>query len=349
VAIVGAGGVGGVLAASLALAGKCSLIVVARGSCLERLQTSELRVQRKDGTRVAVPVQALSAEEATSQNYTADFVLVCTKAHQLFGALPAIKAVSGPCTIHIPCTNGVPPWFLASRHGRFSGHRLLSVDSSGDILRAMPVEQTLGCVGFVSGDVVGDYEVWATNWPDNSLTVGSPYGAGSGLGGNAAALASAALQLKELFGDGHGKEHDLFVQINISDEIHARVWDKLLINCSMNPLSALTRLDCGSIVACDRTVGVLRALVHEVAMVGAGLDPPLHGLKLDADAIVKLYTGHFGLRPSMLQDAEAGKTLESSPILHAAVELGELLGVATPTVDTIARLLDGLEGSLVKS
>ena len=48
------------------------------------------------------------------------------------------------------------------------------------------------------------------------------------------------------------------------------------------------------------------------------------------------------LRPSMLQDLEAGRPLEHAPICGALVEVGNRLGVRVERLETLAALLAAL-------
>ena len=45
----------------------------------------------------------------------------------------------------------------------------------------------------------------------------------------------------------------------------------------------------------------------------------------------------------MLQDLEAGRTLEREAIVDALAELGRRLGVSTPSLDLLAALLETLD------
>ena len=88
VALVGAGGVGGVVAASLALARRCQFTVVARGAALDTLQRAGLEVELDDGRRVTATPDLLTAVDPanTAAVGPQDYVVVATKAHQLAGA-----------------------------------------------------------------------------------------------------------------------------------------------------------------------------------------------------------------------------------------------------------------------
>ena len=124
VAILGMGGVGGVLAASLQTAGRCRLSVVARGAGRARLASEGLTVRLHEGQIVHCrPDVVLDAEalEPAPQ----DVVLICTKSHQVAGAIDALEPLLGPDTVVVPCVNGLPWWFFHGTGGAHS-HRPLS-------------------------------------------------------------------------------------------------------------------------------------------------------------------------------------------------------------------------------
>ena len=58
-----------------------------------------------------------------------------------------------------------------------------------------------------------------------------------------------------------------------------------------------------------------------------------------------MYTGQYGLRPSMLQDLLAHRELERETIIDTLVELGEVTGVQTPLLKTMAALLTALDAT----
>lgn len=58
-----------------------------------------------------------------------------------------------------------------------------------------------------------------------------------------------------------------------------------------------------------------------------------------------MYSGQYGLRTSMLQDLLAHKELERESIVDTLVELGEVTGVQTPLLGTMAGLLTALDAT----
>ena len=109
----------------------------------------------------------------------------------------------------------------------------------------------------------------------------------------------------------------------MSDDIRSKIFDKLLSNCSINTIAALTRADCGQIASHVSSSTLLRDLVNEALAVAASLDHPSHPpLQLinTADSILALYKNQYGLVASMHEDILHGRTTEKSCIVEALFE-----------------------------
>ncbi|WP_328401145.1 2-dehydropantoate 2-reductase [Streptomyces sp. NBC_00390] len=98
VAVVGAGAVGGVVAARLAAAGHV------RVTACVRSPLGGIRVDRPDGTAESLPVDEASDPGQAS---TADWVVLATKAHQTAGAARWLERLCGPGTRVAVLQNGV--------------------------------------------------------------------------------------------------------------------------------------------------------------------------------------------------------------------------------------------------
>lgn len=103
IAVVGAGGVGGRLAAMLARAGH-DVRMLARGSALGAIRERGLRMQGPDGDHV-VPIAR--ASDDASELGAADIVLVTVKTWQLADLGPRLVPLIGDRTLVIPMQNGV--------------------------------------------------------------------------------------------------------------------------------------------------------------------------------------------------------------------------------------------------
>ena len=124
ICVVGAGAIGGWVAAKLALAGETVRALTSRGT-LDRIEMNE-----GGGTTIA---------ELGTFDGPADVLIVAVKATALAPAAHSARALVGPQTIIVPMLNGVPWWFV-------EGMPLKSVDADGSIAAALPFEQIVGCV-----------------------------------------------------------------------------------------------------------------------------------------------------------------------------------------------------------
>jgi 2-dehydropantoate 2-reductase len=112
--IVGAGGIGGYLAAKLINAGH-DVAVLARGRQLEAIRADGLRLVDPDGD-LTVTLKAISDDPAVLG--APDLIIFAVKAHQLPDAIAQIAAQVGPGTRLLPIQNGVDaPDMLAKAFG----------------------------------------------------------------------------------------------------------------------------------------------------------------------------------------------------------------------------------------
>jgi 2-dehydropantoate 2-reductase len=124
IVVVGAGAIGGWVAARLAGAGNRVMALTSRGP-LENIEiiegdaTETIRLAQFEGP--------------------ADVLIIAVKAPALPAVASSLSTPIAPQTLIIPMLNGVPWWFV-------EGQRLSSVDPDGSIAAALPLEQIIGCV-----------------------------------------------------------------------------------------------------------------------------------------------------------------------------------------------------------
>ena len=177
ICVIGAGAIGGWVAAKLALAGE-TVMALTSGGPLDAIEISEGGETRTTGlARFDGP---------------ADVLIVAVKATALAQATQTAKGFIDPDTLIVPMLNGVPWWFV-------QGMQLKSVDPDGAIAAALPFEQIVGCVVHAScnrsaGTVIVTHA--------NKLIIGEPAGgeASERLARLFAILDSAGL-LPEITGD----------------------------------------------------------------------------------------------------------------------------------------------------
>jgi 2-dehydropantoate 2-reductase len=115
IGIVGAGGIGGYLAAKLTEAGT-EVALLARGGHLQAIREGGLRLIDPDGDLTVTPA-ALSDDPAILEG--ADLIVIGVKGHQMAAAIDQIAPHVGPETRVLPFQNGVDaPDMLAEAFGR---------------------------------------------------------------------------------------------------------------------------------------------------------------------------------------------------------------------------------------
>ena len=303
VGIIGAGAIGGWVAARLALAGN-SVSVLARGSTLEALQHGlsirEDNVSQLAMFRVSNDPGILGPQE---------LLVIAVKAPALGDAVRLAEPMMSPDTLILPMLNGVPWWFL-------DGQPLQSVDPEGRIAATLPTDQIIGCVVHAAcrRSAPNTIEVAHTD----KLILGEPAGGSSERVERLAALF-------ELAG----------IRTEASDNVRRAIWYKLWGNMTINPLSALTLATADRLLADEALKPFILACMAEAAEIGAAIDCPISESGEERMAV----TARLGaFKTSMLQDVEASRTIELEALVGAPREIGRRVGVPTPNIDTLYAL-----------
>jgi 2-dehydropantoate 2-reductase len=126
ICVIGAGAIGGLLAAKLAHAGE-QVSVIARGPHLAAIARDGL-VLHEEGQEIVARVKASDRiAEAGEQ----DLIVLGMKAHQVAAVAPDLPVIMGGETMVLTAQNGIPWWYFFG-HGRpHEGVRLESVDPGG--------------------------------------------------------------------------------------------------------------------------------------------------------------------------------------------------------------------------
>ncbi|HEY4070988.1 MAG TPA: 2-dehydropantoate 2-reductase [Sphingomicrobium sp.] len=300
ICIVGAGAIGGWIAARLGLAGY-DVSVIARGETLRAIDSEGLLLTDAGDTRCL----AVATAEDASAFGTQDLVVIAVKAPTLPQIAASLEPLIGPETQIIPMLNGVPWWF--------SDDPLWSVDPDVAIADALPVEQVAGCVVHASCFRKAPNHVTVKH--AEKLILGEPNGGSS----------ERIESLRALFANAG-------IHCEESENVRREIWYKLWGNATLNPLSALTRSTADKLLD-DATIRASMAeAMDELAAVGAAIDCPISETAEDRMGV----TARLGaFKSSMLQDVEAGRQIELEALLGAPRELASRVGVATPQLDRL--------------
>ena len=310
ICVVGAGAIGGVIAAGLAGTGADGDVsVLARGATLAAIRTGGLRVESPGGTVTA----KLPASDDGAQLGEQDVVIIAVKAQSLPAAVASVGPLLGAGTAVLSTLNGVPWWFLDGFGGPCAGQHLNSVDPGGRIASAIPVNRVIG--GTVHMSASSPEPGVIRRYAGNGLIIGEPDGSDSP---RVRALA--------------GVLRDAGFDITVSSHIREDIWYKLWGNLTVNPVSALTGATADQILDDDLVRVFCESAMLEAREIGARIGCPIDQTPADRSAVTRKL-GSF--RTSMLQDADAGRTLELDALTGAVREIGALVGVPTPSVDAL--------------
>ena len=312
ICIFGAGAIGGYLGAKLAQAG-ARVSVVARGPHLAAIQARGLTLIEA-GVTTTLPMRA--AEDPADLGVQ-DYVIVTLKAHSVPAMVGRMQPLIGTGTTIVWGVNGVPWWYFHGTGGEYEGRRLVSVDPGDAQWTGLGPDRVLGCVVYPAAEVSGPGVI--RHIDGHRFTLGEPDGSRS----DRAVRLSEALQAAGLKAP---------VRPRIRDEIWVKLWG----NLSFNPISALTGATLDVLCTDPGTRAVARAMMLEAQAIAAAL-----GVRfpIDVDRRIDGAAAVGAHRTSMLQDLEAGRPLEIDALVTAVAELGALVGLPTPSIDTVLGLV----------
>ena len=321
ICIIGAGAIGGMLGARLALAGESVTFIEKNAAHAHAMRTRGLRIEA-DGDALTAKDFAVTDDLAVPGPQ--DLVVIAVKAHQIPALVPDIRQLFGPKTIVMTVQNGVPWWYFFKHGGPHDGRRIAAVDPSGAIDEAIERERIVGCIVYPAGEVTAPGVIHVVE--GNRFSVGELDGSHS-----ERVEALAAMLIRAGF------------KSYVLDDIRGEIWLKLWGNLSFNPISALTRQTLAGICRNPYTRELAAAMMAEAQQIGEKLGITFR------HTIEKRIAGAEGVgehKTSMLQDVEAGRSLEIEALVGAVVELGRLTETPTPHIDSVYAAVKGLEETL---
>jgi len=127
----------------------------------------------------------------------------------------------------------------------------------------------------------------------------------------------------------------------VVDDIVAVIWDKWILNASINAICAITGLRQGEIPRTSALEAFQDRIMDELFAVTAAKGVTHSDANLRET--IKAQCWRKFNKPSMLQHLEAGKQTEIDVLNGAAVRFGREVGVATPYNDALTMLIKGAE------
>jgi 2-dehydropantoate 2-reductase len=311
VCVYGVGAIGGLLAARLALAGE-TVTGIARGEQLAAIRRNGLTLIEAGQSRSV----ELSCVDDPAGLGIQDVIWLTVKSHQLPAVAGQIAPLLGENTCVVTVCNGFPWWYGYGAAGARLSSNLDSVDPSGSLWQILGPQRAIGCVVYPAArqPEAGIVE----HVFGNRLTLGEPDGS-----------RSPRVQALSRMLTGAGFEAPL------ADAIRGEMWTKLLANVAYNPVNTLTGGTLGDMLDTPDIRRLLEAIMTEAAAVATAMGSEL---PVSARELMQLTRPLGGHKTSMLQDLEAGRTVELKTIVGPVQELGQRFRVETPVLDTIAAL-----------
>jgi 2-dehydropantoate 2-reductase len=320
ICIIGAGAIGGMLGAKLAIAGNEITFVEPNRVHAEAIERNGLRVVDHHGDLSHVARNVKVTPEIASPG-PQDLVVIAVKAHQIPSVARTMQPLLGPDTIVMTVQNGIPWWYFQKVQGPYEGRRIEAIDPGGEIEKYIDAGRIVGCVVYPAGEVIAPGVI--KHVEGDRYSVGELDGSQS----------ERVKHLSETLVNAGFKSYVL-------DDIRSEIWLKLWGNLSFNPISALTHGTLAGICRFPLTRDLAASMMREAQEIAGKLGVTFR------HTIEKRIAGAESVgehKTSMLQDVEAGRGLEIEALVGAVVELGRLTETPTPSIDAVyacVKLLD---------
>lgn len=321
IAIVGAGAIGGYLGVRLAEAGE-AVTFIARSN-VDAIARDGLRLIEEDGSeKHAKSVKATRSMEEAGPH---DIVLLTVKAHQVGPIAGDLEHLIGPDTVVVTMQNGVPWWYFSGGHGgRYEGTQIETADPGGRIAEHLDAKRVIGSVVYPAAVLTAPGTV--TVIEGNRFGLGEPDGSKS----------PRVLDLSQRLTRAGFKAP-------VTSDIRAEIWLKLWGNLSFNPISALAHATLEDICRFPDTRALATEMMREAEAIANALGVTF---RLGIDKRIAGAEKVGAHKTSMLQDVEAGRPIELEALVGSVIELGRLVGVPSPHIDSVYALMRLLARSL---
>ncbi|MDX2259957.1 MAG: 2-dehydropantoate 2-reductase [Hyphomicrobiaceae bacterium] len=311
ICIYGAGAIGAHIGVLMKLAG-IDVSLVARGANLEAIKQNGLKLIIDGEEKVARMPATKDPEDLGPQ----DYVIVTLKSHQAWDAADHLKPLLGPNTAVVTAQNGIPWWYFYGFEGQYANLQLESVDPGGRQWNAIGPERAIGCTVYPAAELI------------SPGVVQHIYGDRYGLGEPTRQETDRVRKLAAAF-EAAGLKSKIY------PEIRNDIWLKLWGNLCFNPISALTHATLDVVATDPGTRMVARKMMEEAEIIARRIGAHF---RVDIERRINGAASVGAHRTSMLQDLEKGRQIELDALLTVVQEMGRIVDVATPTIDTVLAL-----------
>ena len=322
ICVIGGGGaIGGYLAVMLSRAGN-DVTGVARGATLTAIKERGLTLIHDEHPEPLVA--KVKAVEKMTDVETPDVVILAVKAHQVDPIIHDLAAIVGPETILIPMQNGIPWWYFQKLSGEYQDHTVETVDAGGVAKKAINPDNIIGCV------------VYPATFSEAPGVIRLVEGNRFPLGELNGEVTERVQKMSEMMTQAGFKSPVL-------EDIRSEIWLKLWGNMTFNPISALTHGTLEGICQFPLTRDLARNMMAEAQAIAGKLGVTF---RVDIERRIAGAEKVGKHKTSMLQDLEAGRSLEVDALLGSVIELGKITNTPTPCLNTVFALTKYLDENI---
>ena len=313
ICVVGAGAIGGLLAARFALAGE-EVTVIDQGAHLAAIQKNGLKLEWHDGN---VHIARMKAVNKPAEAGKQDIVVLAVKAHFLDQVVRDIDSLLGPDTVVLTVQNGLPWLYFQRLGGQYGNRRLESLDPSGILTKNIDPNRIIGCVVYPAAAATAPgviHHVEGDRFPIGELN------------------GKETERVKEL--------HDVFIKAGLKSlvlpDIRSEIWLKAWGNLSFNPISALTHATLVDICQFAETRELTATMMKEAQAIAQKLGVTF---RVTIDKRIAGAEAVGAHKTSMLQDVEAGRSLETEALIGSILEMAKLTNTSAPAIEAVYALV----------
>jgi len=129
------------------------------------------------------------------------------------------------------------------------------------------------------------------------------------------------------------------LKANVSENLKHDIWKKLIVNCMLNPVTAIFKIDNGE--SADEKLDPLKKAISDECLRVANKE----GIKFDFDFVETMNKALKGSKnmSSMFQDLVKGRKTEIKYLNEAVVELGKKYNIQCPVNEGLVLIIKGME------
>lgn len=322
ICVVGAGAIGGAIAAQLASAppeaGIGAVSVVARGAHLAAIQAQGLRLRTTSAPDIRT-FQVTATDDPDSLP-AQDVIITALKGHQIPAMADQLARLLAPHGRILSVVNGLPWWYPIS-DGAGSTRGAEKVDPGGALWSAIGPARAIGTIAFFSAFVEEPGLIHVNN--EGYIDLGR-------LPGQDTRDVLRMADVMEKAG----------LSIRRTQPFQNALWNKIMGNAALNSVCAVSQAPVHRALADPVLMAFVVSIMQEVQAVGLAekVDFPTSPEERATAARDKLR-----IKPSTLQDLEAGRPMEIEPIFGAVLSVAQSHGLDCPNLTLVTAMLRSID------